>query len=105
MSKDSQQSLLFNFFAAWFNQDWGCDYDTAQAVVNDYMRTAEPGEIRELGDAILDYLKCFTSDEELEKRLLADLGCYYYPGGEGLSTKAWLTAVADQLLTVANDLS
>ncbi len=98
MSTEKQLLLLRSFFSAYFHEDWICDDDGTKSVVTRYARNAAPADIRALGEAILDYSGGFESDRELEEELFKDLGCYYRPSGEGLSAKAWLEGVADQLL-------
>jgi len=98
MSDSIQREMLSNFFSSYFHQDWFCDDDSTESVVREFSRTVTPSQKRELGEAIRAYSTHFDNDEELEKDLFASLGCYYRPSGDGLSAKAWLNGVADQLL-------
>ena len=38
------------------------------------------------------------NDSELEEKLFSELGCYYVPGADGITARAWLQSVAAQLL-------
>ena len=100
MNKETQQSVLSNFFSAYFHEDWACDAESPEAVVAEYLRTATAREVRSLSQAIREYARAFNSDTELEEKLFTDLGCYYRPSAQGISAKAWLEAIANQLLRV-----
>ena len=98
MNKESQQLILSSFFSAYFHEDWHCEVESAEAVIDEYVKTATPGDVLSLSQAMQDYSQAFTSDSELEKKLFADLGCYYCPSAQGLSAKSWLENTANQLL-------
>ena len=97
MKKQTEQLLLGNFFSAYFHEDWPCEAETPEVVVAGYVRTATPSDVRSLAEAIRNYSAEFANDMELEEKLFKDLGCYYRPSAEGLSAKAWLESVANQL--------
>lgn len=44
------------------------------------------------------YSQAFASEKEPEEKLFKELGCYFRPSIQGLSAKAWLENVANQLL-------
>ena len=98
MNKQTQQSLLRNFFSGYFHEDWPREAESPAAAVAGYLRTATPSDARLLSQAIRTYSKEFASDRALEQELFTDLGCYYRPSEQGISAKAWLEDVADQLL-------
>ncbi len=92
---------MHNFFSAYFHQDFLYDAGTTDAVVAEYARSATARDVRSVAEAILDYSKRFYSDQELEQALFKELGCYYRPSATGLSARAWLEGVANQLLKEA----
>ncbi|QEE27995.1 hypothetical protein FTW19_08300 [Terriglobus albidus] len=96
MSEHEELSLLRNFFAAYFHEDWRCNADTTEAVVDDYARGGTPEELRLVANAIRSYAARFSNDRDLEKGLDKDLGCYYVPSGTGLSAKAWMEGIANR---------
>jgi hypothetical protein len=98
MNKQTQQTILSDFFSAYFHEDWPCEAESPAAVLAGYIQTATPSAVRSLGQAIRHYSQSFASDKELEEKLFTELGCYYRPSVEGLSAKAWLESVANQLL-------
>jgi hypothetical protein len=98
MNKQMQLLLLRNFFSGYFHEDWLCEDESYEAVVVRYTRTAKPSDVLLLSQAIREYSNEFPSDLELEKKLFTDLGCYFCPSALGISAKAWLEGIADQLL-------
>jgi hypothetical protein len=97
MNKQAEQ-LLSNFFSAYFHEDWPCEAESPEAVISGYVQTAPLGDVEVLAEAIRQYSGEFSNEKELEEKLFTDLGCYYRPSTLGLSAKAWLGRVADQLL-------
>jgi hypothetical protein len=98
MNKQTEQLILSNFFSAYFHEDWHRDAGSPEAVIAGYIQTATPSDMSSLGQAIRHFSQAFVSDIQLEEKLFTELGCYYRPSGEGLSAKAWLEYVANQLL-------
>ena len=97
MNKETQQSLLSNFFSAYFHEDWPCDAESPEAVITEYVETATTSELRTLSQAIREYARGYNSDRELEEKLFSELGCYYRPSEQGISAKTWLETIANQL--------
>jgi hypothetical protein len=54
--------------------------------------------MRRVVEGIADLLQRPISDGELGDYLFKKLGCYYLPSADGLTNRAWLKAVAAQLL-------
>jgi len=98
MSKQKQQSLLKSFFSGYFHEDWPCEAETPDAVIAGYLKTARPGDVRSLVDAIQAYSREFATDVELEERLFTELGCYYRPSSQGISARVWFEKIADLLI-------
>lgn len=88
---------LRQFFGAYFHQDWDCDASSTRGVVDLYLRATQPDEARRLAEAIRAYSASFADDAELEHRLSNDLGCEYWPAADGVSVRAFLEQIADQL--------
>jgi hypothetical protein len=97
MTTEADPSLLRQFFSAHFNEDWDCDAENPEGVVRRFRAVAAPEERRVLAGAVVRYAAGFASDEELEERLFRELGCYYMPSGVGMSCKAWLEHLAEEL--------
>jgi hypothetical protein len=102
MTSEARISVLKDFFAAYFHEDWPCEAENDEAVVRLYMRTSTPDNNRTLASAILDYTKIYSDDITLKQMLYKELGCYYNPVVDGLSTKDWLHRIATLLLEISN---
>ena len=89
---------LVQFFSGYFHEDWDLDADTPEAVVAMYVDAA-PASTQPLAKAIRRLLATPSTDKELSDHLFTDLGCYYDPEADGLTTRAWLLSVAQQLET------
>ena len=89
-------SLIKEFFSGNFHEDWKCEAETPLEIIADYMRYSSADEMELLRREILDYMNGM-SDSELEERLLSDLGCYYWPPGDGVGVRSWLSDIAKLL--------
>lgn len=103
MSASSEDSILKQFFAGYFHEDWPDDAKGSEQVVVDYLRAASGTEVTALADAITDLAHSGRSDAELEDTLFRELGCYYVPSGSGQSAKAWLEQLTTQLRASRTD--
>lgn len=101
MSASSEESVLKEFFAGYFHEDWPDDAKDSEHVVVEYLRAASATEARALADVIAGLAQSGRSDAALEDMLFRELGCYYVPSGGGQSAKAWL----EQLSTQRRDAS
>jgi hypothetical protein len=105
MNYELTETLLKNFFSAYFHEDFLREAEDPAAVVRAYARTVGAGEAQALAAAILRYRERLADDQELERRLFAHLGCYYSPSADGLSAGFWLQKVAEQLTHDVNNES
>lgn len=95
MNDGSISADLYQFFAAYFHQDWDLEADDWQGIVDNYINAdpvAEP--LRGLAQEI-DHLREARPEGELEQFLVYTVGVYYSP--EPLTYRAWLGQVADRL--------
>jgi CdiI immunity protein len=97
MTTEADLSLLRKFFSTYFNEDWDCDSENSEGIVRRFIAVATPEERTVLAEAIVKYAAGFGSDKELEKHLFRELGCYSMPSGVGISCKAWLEHIAEEL--------
>jgi hypothetical protein len=90
--------MLFQFFAAYFHEDFLDEASTPSEVVSRFVNEGGPGfDLRKLSQEIVAYVDEHQDEKELGKALVAELGCYYAPMSQGISTRAWLLDVAAQL--------
>lgn len=95
MNEGSISTDLYQFFAAYFHQDWDLEADDWQGIVDNYVNddpTARP--LRTLAQEIND-LRGARAEPDLEQFLVRTVGVYYAP--QPLTYKQWLGQVADRL--------
>src|SRR5579885_2958193 len=95
--RDQFPNLRF-LCSAYFHQDWALDDPTADAVIHRYIGDADPQEVRQVAAEIEQFL-CTGMTEDQREAVLVDLGCFYYPPGEGLTYSSWLRRVYELLTT------
>lgn len=95
----TKEGMLKQFFSAYFHQDFLLDAVNPDDVIEEYKKENTIEHRTLLRKAILDYVEKITSDDELNKKLLSELGCYYRTEADGMSARSWLQKVAEQLLS------
>ena len=95
----NEESLLYQFFGGYFNQDWDLDAASPEEVVLDFKRESDPKEVQELAQSILRYADKFKNDADLDNALFKELDCYYSPSLKGQSAKSWLIGISEMLLS------
>lgn len=95
-------SMLRNFCSSYFHEDWGLEADDPDQVMSSYLEEGwDSAELRELAGQILQFAKSYTTDAALEEALLSELGCYYKPSADNISSREWLEQIALRLLEAA----
>ncbi|QNK73736.1 hypothetical protein H7F36_00165 [Variovorax sp. PAMC28562] len=87
-----QYPNLHDLFGAYFHQDCFDDSPTATAVVELYVSESPNDEVRAAAQELRDLISRTGSEAELAATV-ADLGCYYLPTADRLTTRAWLDEV------------
>lgn len=68
-------------------------------VIHRYKREGHPSDkLSQLAETIIKYVNSAESENNLEKLIFSDLGCYYLPSADGLTAQEWLNAVAKKLV-------
>ena len=89
---------LRSFMSGYFHEDWPIEASSADEVLHAYLaRHPSRTEVLEVETQIRAYVATKASDEELERCLLSELGCYYLPSSEGRKARDWLLHVIDVL--------
>lgn len=95
MNDGSISTALYQFFGAYFRQDWDLEADDWQGIVDNYANedpAAEP--LRTLAEEI-DDLREARPEPDLKQILVYTMGAYYSP--DPLTSKEWLGQIADRL--------
>jgi len=87
---------LQDFFSAYFHEDWTLDAESPGAVTLQFFRDHHAkGDLEQVAQALRVLLETDDDDEMLAKLLFRDLGLYFDPRAIGVSTRGWLTSLAD----------
>lgn len=95
MNDGSISTDMYQFFAAYFHQDWDLEADDWQGIVDSYINAdpvAQP--LRTLAQEI-DDLREARPEADLRQFLVRTVGVYYSP--EPLTYKEWLSQIAERL--------
>ena len=95
MNDGSISTDLYQFFAAYFHQDWDLEADDWEGIVDNYVNV-DPvaGPLMTLAQEI-DDLREARPEPDLEQFLVYTVGVYYAP--QPLTYKEWLGQIADRL--------
>ena len=96
MNDGSISTELYQFFAAYFHQDWDLEADDWPGIVDNYVND-DPvaGPLLRLAEEI-DELRRARQEEDLEQFLVRTVGVDYVPEPP-LTYTEWLGQVADRL--------
>lgn len=95
MKKDASNEL-WQFFAAYFHQDWTYLASTPDEVLDDYLRASSISQRAHLAD-LVEAFAAERDDETLKRDLFGELSCYYDPEADGQSARSWMQHVAQRL--------
>ncbi|MCV7161688.1 contact-dependent growth inhibition system immunity protein [Mycolicibacterium brisbanense] len=102
MNDGSISTDLYQFFAAYFHQDWDLEADDWQGIVDDYVADHPAGERLQALAQEIDGLRADRSESGLEQFLVNTVGVYYVP--EPVAYKEWLAQIADRLRKRATEV-
>lgn len=88
---------LTHFLSAYFHQDWTVESPDATAVIHAYLRGEPTASVKATAQEVEQLLNASLDEVHLRTFLLDELGCYYDPRSESLSTKEWLRGVLTEL--------
>jgi hypothetical protein len=97
---DEQLDRLRQFFGCYLHQDWNAEYETPGVAISAFIRDAGaggPSRLKDLARDIREFARAYPHDDVLTTALGRELGCEYFPPGDGHSTRDWLDEVATSL--------
>ncbi|MGV9803614.1 contact-dependent growth inhibition system immunity protein [Mycobacterium sp. NPDC003449] len=95
MNDGSISMNLYQFFGAYFHQDWDLEADDWEGIVDSYAGDHPTAESLRMLAQEIDSLREARSEQNLEQYLVNTVGVYYGP--EPLTYKEWLGQIADRL--------
>lgn len=93
-----------NFFSSYFHEDWPLEAQETAQIISLYL--AQGGSAKELhgqAEQLMHFIDMYKNDEELERALFSELGCYYQPSADNISARLWLQAIVSSLQAAADD--
>ncbi len=92
----NQTPALYELMGAYFHQDWALDAADEWTVVDSFV-DGEP-DLAPLLPAEVEWaLTHFTSETDLKRYILDDLGAGYLADWNGTTYREWLTQIADRV--------
>jgi hypothetical protein len=96
MNDGSISMDLYQFFAAYFHQDWDLEAEDWQRIVDNYVNADPVAERLRMLAQEIDDTHAARSEEDLSQFLLREVGIYYDPRPEA-KFKEWLGQIAARL--------
>jgi len=90
-------TALQQFFGGYFNQDWVYDHDSADEVIDSFIKESDPEAICQVRQKIIELLANQNTEIDLQKNLLYEQYCYYHYPHEWPSGRLWLEHVIEKL--------
>jgi hypothetical protein len=86
-------------FGAYFHQDWSMDAKDWKGIVRAFISDSTADEVASTISELQALLHDVESEEEIERLLYTEFGCYYTPRPDlgGLSVRKWLEEVCEEL--------
>lgn len=92
----SQYPALVQFLGGYLHQDFTLEHGSAEGAVTDFMTMEPDKSVRSSLEELEHFLASGPSNIEAIN-LLKDIGCAYYPRGDGWTELDWLKHVRKRL--------
>jgi hypothetical protein len=99
--QDSRWPELEILLAGYLNQDWKLDYPSVWAAVEAFRSQSQPRDVA-AAVAAIGTLVVASDGESAIRMVCEEVGCGYYPPGDGLTYLEWFTQVRDSLVGSPN---
>lgn len=86
-----------DFFGAYFHQDWPVEHDTADQVIDDFLRNSDKAVLILVRNELRALLSNKLNEIDLRAFFLKELHCYYCYWNEWASGEAWLRHIEKKL--------
>lgn len=92
-----KMSDLKSFLSSYFHEDFYLEAPNPDGNIDLFLRSnPDTDQVNRIVRQIEDYLSS-RDDAAIDAGLFKELGCYYWPGADGMSAKVWLLHVAERL--------
>ncbi|MFJ4545254.1 contact-dependent growth inhibition system immunity protein [Pseudomonas sp. NPDC088885] len=86
-----------DFFGSYFHQDWLTEHETADQVIDDFLKTSDKRILTLVRDELEVLLSRKLDEMALRSLFLKDLHCYYCYWNEWASGELWLLHIERKL--------
>ena len=90
-------SELYQFLGAYFHQDWMCEFDLADEVVNSFVEDSDKLTMQQVLKEIEILLGSNLTENNLRDFLLKEMSCSYCYWNEWDSGEIWLRHIEKKL--------
>lgn len=101
-SMDRRLYHLQDFFLSYFHPDWHLDAGSRGDVVREYLAVAEPSEVANVVDDLVELLARPMTEDELHDHVLDRYSLFHDPSREGVSMRAWLSGLVEELTATSS---
>jgi contact-dependent growth inhibition (CDI) system CdiI-like immunity protein len=88
---------LWHFFGGYLHEDWRDDYDDEWAAIDGFIADGPPEDPVLFRAEIAQLLTEHSSEEDVRKIVLDDLGSYLLVEVDGWKYRDWLQALSDHV--------
>lgn len=86
-----------DFFGAYFHQDWLLEHDTADQVIDEFLRDSDKKVLMLVRSELQTLMSKKLNEMDLRTFFLKELSCYYCYWNEWESGEAWLRHIERKL--------
>jgi hypothetical protein len=86
-----------DFFGSYFHQDWLAEHDTADQVINDFLRSSDKDVLVSVHRELQTLISMHINEMDLRTFFLKELHCYYCYWNEWASGDVWLRHIERKL--------
>jgi hypothetical protein len=94
---------LQEFFLGYFHPDWELDSPSRAAVVEEFLRTAEPSQAQSVADDLRELLGRKLTEEQLRSLVLDEYSLFFDPWRHEISMREWLEGLLHEVESGAED--
>ncbi|TWU12588.1 hypothetical protein CA54_14120 [Symmachiella macrocystis] len=88
-----RHSPLRYLCGAYFHQDWDAEHDSWESVVEAFVCSESKDMVKSVCDDISAIISEYLDDSALERYMVSELYCGYYPPGDSMTFTEWLKAI------------
>jgi hypothetical protein len=85
------------FFGAYFHQDWLMEHDTADQVIDDFLKSSDKEILISVRSELQTLISRGLNEMDLRALFLKELKCYYCYWNEWASGEVWLRHIERKL--------